>query len=335
MTLRNITPKEALIWLAVIVVLVGAWYLAPNNFYLRLMMIAMAYMVAAVPFGLLMGQMGYLAMGQAAFFGLGAYVVGNLTVLRFEFSYWFAMAVAVVATAIVSWILSYPLFRLRGHHFAIGTLAVGQLAFLLFLSWTWFTGGNFGTHGVPPPAIGDFIIAGNSRLYLLGAFFFLVTAFCSWLVVRGPIGLALRAIRQDEDLAAARGLDVVRYKRFTFVFAAVFAAIGGALYAPMQVSFDPNTFTVWTSFKFVIFVVIGGANTLVGPAVGVAFVTLLEQAIQDFGKWNQIVLGGLIVAVILFFRSGIWGGIVLLARKIRPSSPAKPDSLTMSVERRD
>lgn len=335
MALRSITLKEALGWFAVVAILLGAWYLAPNNFYLRLMMIAMAYMVAAVPFGLLMGQMGYLAMGQAAFFGLGAYVVGNLTVLRFELSYWLAMAVAVVVAAVVSWILSFPLFRLRGHHFAIGTLAVGQLAFLLFLSWTWFTGGNFGTNGVPPPAIGDFVIAGNSRLYLLGALFFLIAAFCSWLVVRGPIGLALRAIRQDEDLAAARGLDVARYKRFTFVFAAVFAALGGALYAPMQVSFDPSTFTVWTSFKFVIFVIIGGSGTLAGPAVGVAFVTFLEQAIQDFGKWNQIVFGVLIVAVVLFFRSGIWGGVVMLVGKIVPSHRAPPGSPTAPLEKRD
>jgi branched-chain amino acid transport system permease protein len=260
--------------------------------------------------------MGFLAMGQAAFFGLGAYVIGNLTVLRFEESYWAALVAALVITAVVAWLLSFPLFRLRGYHFAIGTLGVGLLAYLLFLSWEWFTGGNFGANGVPPPTIGDLVIAGNSRLYLLGAFFLIIAVLLSWSVVRGPIGLALRAIRQDEDLAAARGLDVLRYKRFIFVFAAVFAALGGALYAPMQISYDPSSFTIWTSFEFVIYVIIGGSGTLIGPAVGVVFVTILEQAIQDFGKWNQIVFGVLIVLVVMFFRGGIWGGLTLFGRWI-------------------
>lgn len=334
MSFRNITAKEIAGWAIFIAILFGAWYFAPNNFYLRLMMVGAAYMVAAVPFGLLMGHMGYLAMGQAAFFGLGAYVVGNLTVLRFEESYWVGLAAAVLVAAVVAWLLSFPLFRLRGYHFAIGTLGIGQLAYLLFLSWTWFTGGNFGTNGVPPPAIGDFVIAGNSRLYLLGAFFLIVAVLCSWLIVRGPIGLALRAIRQDEDLAAARGIDVLRYKRIIFVFAAAFAALGGALYAPMQIAFDPSSFTIWTSFEFVIYVIIGGSGTLMGPAVGVAFVTVLEQVIQDFGKWNQIVFGILIVLVVLFFRGGIWGGLTLLGRGILRQFRSDATPATGAVQRR-
>lgn len=306
--------KAILGWTAVVVLILAAWAGIGNDFYLRLMMVAEADMVAAIPFGLLMGHMGYLAMGQAAFFGLGAYVIGNLTVLRFEADYWLALPVAILCTAAIAYLLTLPLFRLRGYHFAIGTLGVGQLAYLLFLSWDWFTGGKFGTNGVPFPAIGKFTFDTNSRLFLLAALFLFIAALTSWLITRGPIGLALRAIRQDEDLAAARGLDVLRYKRFIFVFAATFAGIAGALYAPMQISFDPSSFTIWRSFQFVIYVIIGGTGTLVGPVLGVVFVTILQQVIQDFGKWNQIVFGALIVMVVLFFRGGIWGGIRALAR---------------------
>jgi ABC-type branched-subunit amino acid transport system permease subunit len=124
----------------------------------------------------------------------------------------------------------------------------------------------------------------------------------------------LRAIRQDEDLAAARGLNVLFYKRLIFVYAAVFAGIAGGLYAPMQISFDPSSFTIWSSFQFVIYVIIGGSGTLFGPALGVIFVTVLEQAIQGFGKWNQIVFGLLIVFVVLFFQGGLWGAFQLLWR---------------------
>jgi branched-chain amino acid transport system permease protein len=303
--------KIVLAWTAIVLVLLGGWLFVENDYILRLMMLAAVDMIVVIPFGLLMGYMGYLAMGQASFFGLGAYVVGNLTVLRFELDYWPALLAAVLITAAVAYVLSFPLFRLRGYHFAIGTLGVGQLAYLVFNSWSWFSGGTFGTSGVPPPTIGEFEIATNSRFYLLASVFLLIAAFSSWWLVRGHIGLALRAIRQDEDLAAARGLNVLRYKRLIFVYAATFAGLGGALYAPMQISFDPSSFTVWSSFEYVIYVVIGGAGTLFGPAVGVIFVTVLQQVIQGFGAWNQIVFGLLVVLVVLFFRGGLWGSFRL------------------------
>jgi branched-chain amino acid transport system permease protein len=313
-TLLGARTRVVLSWALFATVLLTCWAGVSNDYYLRLMMVAAIYMAAAIPFGLLTGHMGYLAMGQAAFFGLGAYVVGNLTVLRFEQSFWLALAVATVLTAGVAYALSFPLFRLRGYHFAIGTLGVGQLAYLLYCSWEWLTGGSFGTTGVPPPAIGGFELDSNSRLCLLGMAALFVSALASWLLVRGRFGLALRAIRQDEDLAAARGLDVLRCKQLTFVFAATFSGVAGALYAPMQVSFDPSSFTIWSSFEFIIYVIVGGSGTLFGPALGVAFVVTLGQLIQDFGKWNQAVFGVLMVATVLFFRGGLWGGAQLLLR---------------------
>jgi branched-chain amino acid transport system permease protein len=329
--------RAVLSWVLFAMGLLTCWASVSNDYYLRLMMVAAVYMVAAIPFGLLTGHMGYLAMGQAAFFGLGAYVVGNLTVLRFEESFWLALVAAFVVTAAVAYLLSFPLFRLRGYHFAIGTLGVGQLAYLLYSSWEWFTGGSFGTTGVPPPSIGSIALDTNSRLYLLAAAALFVSALASWLVVRGPIGLALRAIRQDEDLAAARGLDVLRYKQLTFVFAAAFAGLAGALYAPMQVSFDPSSFTIWSSFDFIMYVIVGGSGTLFGPALGVVFVVTLGQLIQDFGKWNQAVFGILMIVTVLFVRGGLWGGAQLLLRQVaglRPPRVSAPEPPRPAVQGR-
>ncbi|MGD9535663.1 MAG: branched-chain amino acid ABC transporter permease [Alphaproteobacteria bacterium] len=301
-------------WLVIAAILVVLWLTIDNNYHLRLLISAGTAMIAVIPFGLLMGHMGYLAMGQGGFVGVGAYVVGNLTVQRFEIDFWAALPISVVITGALAYVFSFPLFRLRGYHFSIGTLALGQLLYLMFDSWEWFTGGPHGTSGIPRPAIGEFAFATNSRFYIIVAVFLFIAAFSSWWVARGHIGRALNAIRQDEDLAAARGLDVLRYKQFIFVFAAVFAAISGALYASMQISIDPSSFTIWSSFQQVIYVIIGGAGTLLGPVIGVIFITVLDQVIQDFGKWNQIILGGLIVVTVLFFRGGIWGGILLLVK---------------------
>jgi branched-chain amino acid transport system permease protein len=91
----------------------------------------------------------------------------------------------------------------------------------------------------------------------------------------------------------------------------------------MQISFDPSSFTVWSSFEYVIYVVIGGAGTLIGPAVGVIFVTVLQQVIQGFGEWNQIAFGLLVVVVVLFFRGGLWGGFRLFWDAVVNRIPAR------------
>lgn len=330
---RGELVKIVFVWTAIALVLLAGWLLVENDYILRLMMLAAVDMIVVIPFGLLMGHMGYLAMGQASFVGLGAYVVGNLTVLRFEMNYWPALLAAVLITGAIAYLLSFPLFRLRGYHFAIGTLGVGQLAYLLFNSWTWFSGGTFGTSGVPPPTIGQFEISTNSRFYLLASIILLIIGFSSWWLVRGRVGLALRAIRQDEDLAAARGLDVLRYKRFVFVYAAVFAGLAGGLYAPMQISFDPSSFTVWSSFEYVIYVIIGGAGTLFGPVVGVVFVTVLQQVIQGFGGWNQMVFGLLVVLVVLFFRGGLWGAIRLFWHALLSVVSGRRKAVGLTVEK--
>lgn len=335
MTTRTLTPTvtRAIIgWLIVAAILVLLWALVDNNYHLRLLIGAGTLMIAVIPFGLLMGHMGYMAMGQGGFVGVGAYVIGCFTVQRFELDFWAVLPIAAILTGVLAYGFSFLLFRLRGYHFSIGTLALGQLLYLAFDSWEWVTGGPHGTSGIPRPAFGEYVFATNSRFFFLVAAFLLVSAFSSWWLARGHVGRALNAIRQDEDLAAARGLNVLRYKQFIFVFAAVWAGVSGALYASMQISIDPSSFTIWSSFQQVIFVIIGGSGTMLGPVIGVIFITFLDQLIADFGVWNQLILGSLIVITVLFFRGGLWGGVRMLtklalrtARFLRPpKAPRAP-----------
>jgi branched-chain amino acid transport system permease protein len=290
------------------------WVSIEDDFYLRMLIIAGLFVIIVVPLDLLVGYAGYLSFCQAAFYGLGAYVVGNLTALRFQESYWLALLVAVVVSGVLAYLLTFPLFRLTGVHFAIGTLALGQLAYIVFNSWDWFTGGVFGTNGIPQPAIGSYVFDRNSRFFVLVAIFVFFAALGSWTVSRGSTGLALRAIRQDEVLAQARGLAVARYKRLVFVVAAVFAAIAGALFAPVQVAIDPSSFTVSLSMLLVVMLVLGGPGTLIGPATGAVAYVVLDQLVQSFGQWNQLVLGGVLVVLVLFFPWGLWGAVDRLVR---------------------
>src|ERR1700692_4072442 len=116
---RGANITAALGWLVVAIVLLSGWLFVHNDFYLRIMMISCVYIVAAIPFGMLMGQMGYLAMGQAAFLGLGAYVVGNLTTLRFEENYWLALLAVGPLNAAGAYVRGFSVFRPAGFHFVM------------------------------------------------------------------------------------------------------------------------------------------------------------------------------------------------------------------------
>lgn len=294
-------------WAALSVFLVVVWALVDNEFWFRVLVIAGIYAIVVVPLDLLVGYMGYLPFGQAAFFGLGAYLVGNMTVLRFGLNFWVALVIAVAVTGVIGYLLAVPMFRLTGAHFAIATLAVAQVALLMFDGWDWLTGGTFGIAGVPRPSLFGYAFVDNSRLFLLVALFFVLAALSSWLVVRSRTGLVLRAIRQDEVLAEARGLDITTTKRWVFAFAAGWAALAGGIFASVQVAIAPAQFTVQISLLFIIILILGGTRSLVGPAIGAVFYIWLEQAIQTFAEWNQLVLGALLVLAVLFFKGGIWG----------------------------
>jgi len=309
---RTLSPadwrKPAAGWALTAALLLSGWLFIDNGFHLRVLIVAGLFTIVVMPLDLMVGYMGYLPFGQAAFYGTGAYIVGNLTT-RAGQSFWVGLIVVVVVLGASAWMLSAPLFRLTGAHFAIGTLAVGQLATMMFGQWEWLTGGTFGTVGIARPQIGGFAFDTNSRFYLLVAFFVFITAFGSWLITRGRAGLALRAIRQDEVLAAARGLDVTRCKRLVFVWAAVCAGVAGALFAPLQAAIDPSSFTVQLSMLFVLITILGGTGTLIGPALGAVIYMVLDQAIQGFAEWNQLVLGVLLVVIVLFLKGGLWGAI--------------------------
>lgn len=309
--------KTVVGWTVLAFVLLGVWAITDNAFYLRVLLIAGIYAMVVVPLDLLMGYMGYLPFGQAAFFGLGAYIVGNLTVHQFRLNFWVAFLAMIVLMGVIGYLMAIPLFRLTGAHFAIGTLALAEVFLVVFNSWDWGTGGAFGISGIPRPSILGFAFDSNSRLFLLVVVIFYLVAFASWLLTRGKTGRALHAIRQDEALASARGMDIERAKRLIFTFAAVGAGIAGGLFAPVQVAIAPAQFTVRISLLFIIIAIIGGTRTLIGPAIGAVVFIVLEQIVQTFQEWNQLVYGTLLVLIVLFFKSGIWGLLRLVYDRVR------------------
>ena len=288
--------------------------------------------VFGLGFDLLFGRTGLLSFGQAAFYGTGGFVTAYLLTSGDLTNVWLAMAIGVAAAAAFSVLVGFLALRRVGIYFAMITLAFGELSYFLENSpLAKLTGGENGLPGVPAPtiALGGFhySFAGSWPSYQLVAGFFFIGFVLARFVLLSPVGAVLTAIRQNPQRTAALGHDVRAYKLAVFVLAAVFAGAGGALLGIFQSYMPPDAFALETSGQLVIQTVIGGAGTLIGPAVGAAiWLTLrdLLQTVPAIGDLWKFILGFLFVLLVTFMPNGVVGTIMRLWVRYWPRAPAAP-----------
>jgi branched-chain amino acid transport system permease protein len=286
--------------------------------------------VFGLGFDLLFGRTGLLSFGQAAFYGTGGFVTAYLLTSGDLDNVWLAMAIGVAAAATFSVLVGFLALRRVGIYFTMITLAFGELSYFLENSpLAKLTGGENGLPGVPAPTIDlgglHYSFAGSWPSYQLVAGFFFAGFVLVRFVLLSPVGAVLTAIRQNPQRTAALGHDVRAYKLAVFVLAAAFAGCGGALLGIFQSYMPPDAFALETSGQLVIQTVIGGAGTLIGPAVGAAiWLTLrdLLQTVPAIGDLWKFILGFLFVLLVTFMPNGVVGTIVRLWIRYRPRAPA-------------
>jgi branched-chain amino acid transport system permease protein len=286
--------------------------------------------VFGLGFDLLFGRTGLLSFGQAAFYGTGGFVTAYLLTSGDLDNVWLAMAIGVAAAAAFSVLVGFLALRRVGIYFTMITLAFGELSYFLENSpLAKLTGGENGLPGVPAPTIDlgglHYSFAGSWPSYQLVAGFFFAGFVLVRFVLLSPVGAVLTAIRQNPQRTAALGHDVRAYKLAVFVLAAAFAGCGGALLGIFQSYMPPDAFALETSGQLVIQTVIGGAGTLIGPAVGAAiWLTLrdLLQTVPAIGDLWKFILGFLFVLLVTFMPNGVVGTIVRLWIRYRPRARA-------------
>jgi len=288
--------------------------------------------VFGLGFDLLFGRTGLLSFGQAAFYGTGGFVTAYLLTSGDLDNVWLAMAIGVAAAAAFSVLVGFLALRRVGIYFTMITLAFGELSYFLENSpLAKLTGGENGLPGVPAPTIDlgglHYSFAGSWPSYQLVAGFFFAGFVLVRFVLLSPVGAVLTAIRQNPQRTAALGHDVRAYKLAVFVLAAAFAGCGGALLGIFQSYMPPDAFALETSGQLVIQTVIGGAGTLIGPAVGAAiWLTLrdLLQTVPAIGDLWKFILGFLFVLLVTFMPNGVVGTIMRLWVRYWPRAPAAP-----------
>lgn len=307
--------RLALLWTALL-----AWPLvAPNDYILSLGVMFMINLVLVASLNLVLGYAGQISLCHGAFFGLGAYLSGVLSV-RYGVSPAFGLAAAIAGTTLAATLIALPTLRLRGHYLAMGTLGFNAILTVLFNELVPLTGGPNGLAGIAPFAVAGYELDTPRRFYFLAWLAAGVVMLLILNLVAGRVGRGLRAVAASEIAADALGVDTFRYKVAVFSLSAGFAGLAGALYAHFNMYASPETFSFFTSVLLVVMVALGGWGSYWGPVFGALIYTAMPELLRRFQD-AELFLFGLCMIVVLLY---VPGGIAGLLSRIRARAAARP-----------
>ena len=288
---------------AVIVTLVALPWIDADPFVLHMLSLIAIASIVALGLQVLLGFSGQLSIGQAAFYGIGAYASALLTT-KLGLPFPLALLGSGIAAAMAS-LLMVPITRLTGAYLAVATLGFSIIVYLLLKNEEWLTGGSFGFMQIPRAALFGYVLRDAKYSYYLCVGVAAIVYFAFAQLRRSRFGRAINAIRQDEDAARASGIRVTLLKSECFVIAAFVAGIAGSLYAHEVRYLSPNDFTFWKSIEILIMVVIGGIGSLPGAILGAAVVVGLPELLRAIGDYRMLVFGAILMATMLFGEGGL------------------------------
>lgn len=292
-----------------VIILLGLTPLAfaQENYAMRVITVGMCAAIAVYGLNIILGFTGQLNLAQGGFFGIGAYGVGLLTT-DYDWSFWAAFVVSVIGTAVIGYLCGLIALRTKDEYFAIFTMAIGFIIFLVISRWEPVTHAHSGVNNVKFPEGGGLIDFESpvAMFYLVFAIL-LICVYTTYAIRRSSVGRTLLTIRTSEDLADAIGVRVGFSKQLAFAASAVFGGVGGGLYATVVGFIGPDAASIDKTFEFLMFILVGGMGTVAGPLLGSMIVTFLFELFQDFQAYRFIVLGPIIVALVIFAPRGIVG----------------------------
>jgi len=267
--------------------------------------------LVAIGLCVLMGYAGQISLGQAGFYGIGAYVSSILSA-HYGLPVIMSLALGMLAAALAAVVLAVPSLRLKGHYLAVATLGFGEIIQIALNEWG--PGGPSGFGDIPKFGIFGYTLnTTRSFFYLTWLVVAAIMAF-SINLMNSRSGRALKAIHGSELASNAMGLDVVALKIKVFVLSAVYAALAGGLYAHYITFISPSSFSFFYSVLVLMMVVVGGITNLWGGIVGAIVVTVLPELLRRFEELDILAYGLILTLSLLFMRDGI---VPLLIDKFR------------------
>jgi branched-chain amino acid transport system permease protein len=307
------TKKSKAIAAMVIVLLIFPVFIQ-DPYIMNIVILSLLFAVLACSWNLICGYTGIFTFGHQAFFGIGAYV-SALFSMKLGLSPWLGLLVGGVAAGLIGCMIGLPCLRLRvAPYIAITTLAFSEIARIICMNLVALTRGELGLWGIPEfpdiPLWGDLVISfsGGDRTayyYVILVIFFASLGLIGWML-RSYIGLAFRAIRDEQDAALSLGIDTTRYKLLAFITSSFLAGVAGSFYAHYILILTPTSvFSVGLMTEVIAVTLVGGLGTFWGPVIGAFSLTVLLEYLREFGEYRFMIYGAMLVATIMFMPKGV------------------------------
>jgi branched-chain amino acid transport system permease protein len=313
--------REKWFYLLLLILALALPFLITNRYHFQIVIMGLLFSITTLSLNLILGYTGQASLAHAGFFGIGAYGVGIMT--KSGLSFWLALPLSALLAALIGFLIGLPTLRSRGSYFAISTMCFGVIVSIVAGNWIELTGGYTGTVGIPlpnpipVPLIGEINFQGLAAQYYLVLAFLLLTLLLMQRLVFSLLGLSFMAIRNNEVLAEAVGVNTFAGKVLSFVVANFFAGLAGGIFASLMGSISPSTAALELTFDWLVCLLLGGAATLSGPIIGAFVIPVIMEYLQFLAEYRLIIFGVLLIAVIIYFPRGLMGGFSALRQKVQ------------------
>ena len=295
--------------------------LVSSPFGQHVMILTFMFAICGVAWNVMGGYAGMFSFGQAAFFGIGAYT-SSFLLLTFQVSPWIGLVAGGLISSLLAAAIGYPCSNLRGHYFAIASIAFAEIVRIVFSNWQMVGAAEGLTIPMLKESLAHFMFH-SSKLpyyYIVLGFLLLAVAVCYW-VSTSKMGYYFRAIKESHEIAQVLGVNVVRYRLYAIMISAFLTSMAGTFYAQYILYIDPDSVMILPiSVQIVLVAMLGGAGTVLGPVVGSAVLVPLSEYSRAWLGYkgtgmDMIIYGTLITLISMYQPSGVWGAITNLMRR--------------------
>jgi branched-chain amino acid transport system permease protein len=291
------------------IIAVAALFAKRSEVYL--LTLTCVYLMATFGLNLTVGYAGQMSLGQAAFFGIGAYIAA--VALKAGVPFLVVLPVAAVACFAVGLALGFPALRVQHHYLAFATLGFNVLVFLIMRNEEKITGGTFGISAIPRPSFFGHELSNAVPFFFFTFISLIILASLLWWLLRSPWGRAFAALRDNPIRAESLGVNITAYTLLAFAIGAACAGVGGVYYASLVEFIEPGPFHFSTSLLMLLAVIVGGSGRFMGPVVGTVIIILLPEFLRSSSvewlkfmqKWYLAFFGVAVIALMIWLPGGI------------------------------
>lgn len=299
-------------------------FIATNEYQVYVMASAFVWAIAVYGLNIITGYCGQLNLAHGGFFAIGAYTLGLLT-SDYGWSFWPAFVAALLMCAVLGFLVGAVSLRLKEHYFAIFTLCVGFIIYLLLDKWDELTHGPIGVRDIVEPyGFGLFNFRETFDFYYLVLVFLVFSIWFMSRLSKSLLGRTFIAIRNGDDLAESLGINLMRNKILAFVLSTTYAGLAGALFAGMVRFIGPEDANINHTFDMITYLLVGGIGTLMGPLLGTVSIIWLSQSLQFLEEYRMIIFGPALVLLVIFAPRGAVGSFLTwMHQKAQAMGPGK------------